>query len=97
MINLKATFNTGLELARFFFRSPQDQAVENATASGLKLVLKIAALPELQEFEDDFEILLKAYGWDVQRSAATKHITAVKPPDGQWVMTQGGHYEWRPA
>ena len=96
MIDIQKTFNTALAAARFFFRSPKELAVENVAASGLKFYLKVISLPEFSEFENDAEVFLKTYGWGVARDKNTGHISALQPPAGQWVMTQGGHMQFEP-
>jgi len=94
MIDIKSAFATALGFARFFFRSPKDQAVENLVASGLALWTKVLTLPEFAAVENDFEAFLKAYGWGVTRDLSTNHIAVLRQPAGKWIMTQGGHLEW---
>lgn len=97
MIDIKKTVGTALEFARFFFRSPKDVAVENFTGSGTALIAKILSLPEFYAAENDFETLVKTFGWGVEKDPATGHISALQQPAGRWEMTQGGHVQWIPG
>lgn len=96
-MNIQRAFNTLLSLARFFFRSPKDQAVENAAAKGMALWRMVSSSREFAEAEDAFETLFEAYGFGVERDPTTHHIAAVSQPAGKWIMTQGGHLEFQPG
>lgn len=96
-MNIQRAFNTALSFARFFFRSPKDQAVENAAAKGMALWQMVSSSREFAEAEDAFEALAKAYGFVVERNPTTNHIAAVSQPAGKWIMTQGGHLEFQPG
>ena len=96
-MNINNAFSKALGLARFFFRSPQDKAVENLAGSTQKLITAIVSLPVFAEWEGDFEAFATAYGWGVTRNPDTGHIETLQQPAGTWVMGHGGGYQFQPA